>query len=83
MLIRSIRPFWVGSHPITIGRVLDVSPEAADNQSAFGDTFHIDARGTDPVLTQANVYRAMQAARTAGARDAVHAMSEKQRRTAQ
>jgi hypothetical protein len=48
-----------------------------------GNTWHIDARGADPALTQANFIRGLQMARAGGAADAMHGISERQRRTAQ
>jgi hypothetical protein len=48
-----------------------------------GDTYHIDARGTDPALTQANVMRAVAHARDQGAALGARMVAERSRRTAQ
>ena len=54
------------------------------NQMGGGQTImHIDARGTDPALTQANFARALQATHARAVGDATRAMAERSRRTAQ
>jgi hypothetical protein len=45
-------------------------------------TYHIDARGTDPAMTQVAVQRAMVATHAQAVRDAGRAMADRQRRTA-
>jgi hypothetical protein len=50
------------------------------SQLGGGNVWHIDARGTDPALTQANVARALQATRVQAVHDASRAMMEHGRR---
>lgn len=45
-----------------------------------GNTWNIDARGTDPALTRENFQRALQATHAQATRDAMHAVSERRRR---
>jgi len=46
-----------------------------------GDTYHIDARGTDPALSQANFQRALAATHAQAVNDATRSMQERSRRT--
>jgi hypothetical protein len=51
-----------------------------NSQLGEGQTLNIDARGTDPALTRANVFRACQAAAAAGSADAQRRLAERSMR---